>query len=765
MEADIFKKASAWTVKIGLFIVPFVSLLVSSSMLFPFITGKNFTFRIIVEIIFALWAGLAFFAPEYRPRRSALFKAVSVFMLILLAADLFGPNPYRSFFSNYERMEGFMMLAHLYLYFVMLSSVFKTRRDWMIFFHAVIAAGVLVSLVGWLQHYCADSSNASFCSALAERLSKNSILSSIPLISRQGGFRVDSTIGNPTYLAAYLLFQVWLLAILIYEFGKKWWAQALYALILLFELAIIYLTATRGAVLALLIAGTLFALAVVFFWPKVFPKAPQGRKFAAGLLILLVLIPAALWRARSSEFVRSSPALFRLTNYSFKERTILSRFMIWGISVKGFLERPVLGWGQENFYLVFQKYYNPALWSQEPWFDRSHNVFFDWLIHAGMLGLLGYLAIFGAVFWSIVSALRKNLIQAWVGLALMGLFLAYFLQNLFVFDNLNTYMLFFAFLAYSEYLSVPAPRFSKELRFDSGRLVAAGAVSVAALFLILAAGYLLHVKPIREGQALIKAMRVFRGGSSVDDLIGAFESALLYRTFGDGEVKEQLAGMARAVLASPNVSAEVKKKFAQYAIEETRPGAIAPNRDVKHALLFGSLLSQAGELDPAYFQEAERILLDASKLAPSKQAVYFELAQFYLSAGKLDQAVEVLQKAWELDKNFAVAGAHLWFAGILAQRPDLISQVRTATRYIDLDEGSLFRIAFAYQTTKDYGSALEVYKELVRVAPQNSKYRATYAALLANAGRRDEARLEAQEAVKLDPSLKGETEQFLKILK
>ncbi len=737
MDADIFKKGSAWAVKIGLFAIPFIPLLISSSLLFPFITGKNFTFRIIVEIIFALYLGLAYFAPEYRPRLSALFKAVTVFMLILLAADMLGPNPYRSFFSNYERMEGFMMLSHLYLYFVMLLAVFKTRRDWMIFLHLTLAASVMVSYF-----------------ALLQRLGFR--------VSLQGGFRVDSTIGNPTYLAAYLLFHVWLLLILIYEFWKKWWLEAIYGLVLLFELAIIYFTATRGAAVALLAVGILFALVVVIFWPRVFPKVPYARKFAAAFLVLLILIPFGLWQLRSTEFVKKNQTLFRLTNYSFNESTIRSRFSIWGMALKGFQERPLLGWGQENFYLVFQKYYNPALWSQEPWFDRSHNVFFDWLIHAGILGLLGYLAIFGAAFWSIVSAFRKNFLPVWTGFAFLGLFLTYFLQNLFVFDNFNTYMLFFAFLAYSEYRTAPAE--VRQAGFDPKKLLSAWVISGAALLLVLTSGYFLHIKPIQEGRALIKVLQTFRGGNSIDILIAAFKNTLSYRSFGDGEVQEQLLSMTRAVLASPGVPAADKKKLAQYAIEETRPKAISPNRDVKHTLFFGSLLTQAGELDPVYYPEAEQVLKDAVNLSPSKQTVYFELAQYYLSVGKLGPAAEVLQKGWELDKSFAVAGAHLWFVSILAQRPDLISAVQATTRYIDLDEGSIFRIAFAYQKVQDYNSAMTAYKELIRVAPQNAKYRAIYAALLANAGRLNEARLEAEEAVRLDPSLKGETEEFLKLL-
>src|SRR3989338_5046525 len=139
----------------------------------------------IIEIIFALWSVLAAFRAEYRPRLTPLFKIVTIFIVVVFLADLFGPSPYRSFFSNYIRMVGFMMIFHLYLYFVMLVSVFRAR-DWIIFFHATLLASLVVSYVGLLQKFGYR-------------------------VSIQGGFRVDSTIGNPTYLAAYLLFHVWLL--------------------------------------------------------------------------------------------------------------------------------------------------------------------------------------------------------------------------------------------------------------------------------------------------------------------------------------------------------------------------------------------------------------------------------------------------------------------------------------------------------------------------------------------------------------------------
>ena len=495
------EKVFLWIVKIGLWLIPLIPLYVSSSMLFPFITGKNFTFRIIVEIIFALWAGLAIARAEYRPKLTPLFKIVTAFVAIVFLADLLSPNPYRAFFSNYERMEGFMMLGHLYLYFLMLTSVFKTRRDWLIFFHVSLAASLAASYFGLLQR-------------LGYR------------VSLQGGFRVDSTIGNPTYFAAYLLFHIWLLVILIHQFWKRWWQAALYGAILLFELAIIYFTATRGVVVALAVIVPPLLAAMVYFWDRIAPNGRRmkrwsgGRIAAAILLALTIAIPLLFWSIRKTEFVQESPALRRLTNYSFTEGTIQDRFKIWGMSFRGFKERPILGWGQENYYLIFQKYYDPALYGAEPWFDRSHNVFLDWAVHAGILGLGAYLGILGIAIWQVVRAMRKAQGIFFEGLALLGLFATDFFQKLFVFDNLSSYLLFFAFLAYtygfaagSSAVSVSTDKGYDRLRAPYAARGSAAAGMVGALLLLAvtaAAGYFLHLKPIRQSKALIRVFQVYR---------------------------------------------------------------------------------------------------------------------------------------------------------------------------------------------------------------------------------------------------------------
>ena len=105
------------TILAGIWLIPFIPLYVANSMFFPFITGKNFAFRIIVEIIFALWIVLALRDRSYAPNKSAILYSILTFMAVLTVADIFGANLFRSLWSNFERMEGLVALLHLLGYF------------------------------------------------------------------------------------------------------------------------------------------------------------------------------------------------------------------------------------------------------------------------------------------------------------------------------------------------------------------------------------------------------------------------------------------------------------------------------------------------------------------------------------------------------------------------------------------------------------------------------------------------------------------------
>ena len=84
--------------------------------------------------------------------------------------------------------------------------------------------------------------------------------------------------------------------------------------------------------------------------------------------------------------------LERMTNISTNDFSTMNRLLIWEVALVAFYEKPILGYGQENFYVVFNKYFNPEIYSHAGsriWFDRSPNIFLDHLITGGIIGSPG----------------------------------------------------------------------------------------------------------------------------------------------------------------------------------------------------------------------------------------------------------------------------------------------------------------------------------------------------------------------------------------
>ncbi len=154
----------------GLFSVLFLPVIVVNSMLFYDVVGKAFFFRIIVEIIFGLWLILIVQYKEFRPKFSSLVAAIAVFCGVMLLADLLAVFPARALWGNYERMEGFVMLAHVFAYFVVMASMFRGEAMWRWFLRLSLALSSIVACVG------------------------------VQEMLHTGQPRVSSTLGNPLYV-------------------------------------------------------------------------------------------------------------------------------------------------------------------------------------------------------------------------------------------------------------------------------------------------------------------------------------------------------------------------------------------------------------------------------------------------------------------------------------------------------------------------------------------------------------------------------------
>ncbi|MEK7148273.1 MAG: O-antigen ligase family protein, partial [Patescibacteria group bacterium] len=352
-----------WTVFAGLFAIPFIPFLVSSSLFFPFITTKAFAWRFIIEIIFFSWLLLSIVDPAYRLKKSSILYAIATFLGVVLLADIFGIDPTRSIWSNYERMEGFISLAHLAAFFMVISSFFD-EMDWKRWWNTTLVASFIMILYCSLQIFGVKTIN-------------------------QGGVRVDGTFGNAIYLAVYMLFHIFIAMLMLFREWKNKGSRYIYGILMFLQAIVLYYTATRGALLGLVGGLLIFSLLNIRNKEELW-----ARKISIGFIAAIVILVGGFFAVRNAQFVKDSSVLSRFSTLSVAELKTQGRYFIWPMAWQGIKEHPVLGWGQENFTYVFQKYYRPEMYNLEPWFDRAHNVFLDWAIAGGLLSLFIYLSLY-----------------------------------------------------------------------------------------------------------------------------------------------------------------------------------------------------------------------------------------------------------------------------------------------------------------------------------------------------------------------------------
>ncbi len=601
----------------------FTSFIVANSLYFPYITGKAFFFRIVVEIMFAAWLVLAVLDPEYRPRRSGILVSFTLFLIVTFISNCFGVNPVASFWSNFERMEGYVTIAHLFALVIVLGSVMKRRLEWSVVFHASVATSIIMVMQAFSQ------------------------------ISSQGfEYRIDTTLGNPIYLAVYMLFNAFLSLWLIAELKKetvrhyltsfRFW---LYIAAFILQALILFQTQTRGAML-----GLIGGLGVAAILTAVFARSePAIRKIAAGALILVVILVVGVFAFKDASFVKNTQSLNRLTTIFEHGGTGQARLWNWGIAWQGIKERPLLGWGQGNYNFVYDKYFNPQMFEQEPWFDRTHNIILDWLIAGGFIGLLAYLSI---IFCALYATWKSQSMTIFEKSVLSGLFVGYFVHNLFVFDHTVSYILFGFILAYiisqtsTNILFLQKP-ISKNMTFVL--ILAVIIATPFAIYGINRGGYV-------ASRDLIPAIQIFKrdgekllyvNKNGLHDNLKMFQSVINLNTFGNSEIRSRLVTSGAEVNSINNLPIDMKQSFLNYVGEQITEQSEEVPGDARYPYLAASFFSQVGEFD-----KAVGYMKKAIDLGPNRQIFHFLLARIYLAQGDKVSAIMSAKFGYELAPRF-----------------------------------------------------------------------------------------------------------------
>jgi O-antigen ligase len=444
-----------------------VPLFFTKQFVFSFTPEKTFLFFFLVETAFFAWLYLAFQRNEYAPKPHPVLITGAVFLAVYTLAGILGVNFETSFFSSISRMSGLLLLYHLAALVLILSSTVKDRATWHRFFSYSVLSAVLVSIVSYF------GPNGFNLFSLAPH----------------GG----STIGNSSYAGIYLVINIFLalfLARQAEESKKKKVFLGASLLILLSPMLVnlpgilsvtkdpLVLLGTARAATASLVIGLIIYVALSL--------EKKWIKIASSLAVLLVIGVMVLLPFRNS-----------LVQKVLEEEGPGTRFLLWESAAQGIREKPLLGWGPENYRYSLYEYFIPELYSTEYGSgieadtDKPHNAYLELAVTGGLLSLGTFLLLMFFVFRSFIRSrsVRENA-------AFVSSLSALLIYNAFFFDTLSSFLMVTLIVGYGvalgedeEYTSLAYPRFHP------------GFGSLFALPLIASLWFFVYL-PVRQQQML-----------------------------------------------------------------------------------------------------------------------------------------------------------------------------------------------------------------------------------------------------------------------
>ena len=748
-----FPKILEQLLKFCLYAVLFTPLLICSKFLFPFITPKVIYFRCLVEIALFFYILLLFYRSNYRIRFTPLISAIFVYIFVMTFASIFGVNPYKSFWGNIERGEGLLTIYHLAIFFILLTCVFRTKKDWVRFFNISVFVSFLLSLYALFQKF------------------------GLKWTVHPGQARLMSTLGNPSYVGAYLLIHIFLILFLYINTRRSTPSTTFttkvvpgtklihfyYIAVFFLEVYILFNTRTRGAIL-----GLFFGALVWAFLNVVFSRQRKVKFVFAALLLLLFFSALGVWTFRNAQWIRAIPGVGRIASISLNDITTQNRLMSWHSGIKGWKDRPILGYGYENFNIAFNKYFNPKMYrdpGSRVWFDRAHNVLIDQLVYGGIFGILSYLAIFGV---AILFLLRRVKSKREEYTILLSLLAGYLFQNLFVFDCLAVYISICFVLAF-----INSQMRELEIKESTSDAIKDGSPKSPSIFmviiLILALLFSIHFFNIRlawNNHFCAKGL-AYASAGNYRKSIEEFEKALSCVCNQSPEIRQHLANTVMSGIRSNKLTKEEKKSACDYAISEMKKNIEFAQNDCFYYLYLMSLYNSCSVFNRERLELALETGERALKLCPNRVQFYFQMGQAAINLGRNKQGIDYFKKAVELNPQVIESHWNLASAYIVTYNRDLAQKEFDKMKKMGFKYNTvknLERLIRPYYIVKDYRKLEEIYLKLIELKPNNAKYYAGLAAVYKNLGEKEKAKQMVKKAMELDPGYKEEAEIFLQML-
>lgn len=619
-----------------MFILPLIYV---RAFLYQGISSRFVVFSILIELLAVVFA-IFLFKKETRlvVWKSPIVLAIALYGIMYVVCSMAGVDPLVSFWSKAARMTGIFFLLHLIVYYFFLvylffkDEVFKNKL-----FLTISISGAVFSFLSFLSP---EGINILFKKLVTD------------------GF----TIGNSTFAGMYVFITFVISIYLLYkkENRRNFWYWVMPVIMLLNPFFLnnkfwygqvnlldpLSLVGEARASVYSIFGFIVFTL-VAFFILKI--KEDKKRNLGITIVSLVTLLSSAF-----VVFSLISPNGYVREKYLSQATS--ARPLVWELSEKAVKERPLLGWGPDNFDMAYDTHYDNRLLEQrygnEPWFDRAHNIVIDQTVDTGYVGLVVYLLVYLTILFSLLYIARKANDEEtrFAGVLLFGYFVFHFLEIQTAFETITSFILIALLLAWITAMlhKVMSENISKNFSiiFPEWLKVLKGVGLIVVFFI----AFIFGTAPITKSEAANGKIRTI-GDSNMR--LGMYDSlfatpvdlpSFIWRMSTDFQ-----RGIADdpSILADPDINEGLKKEVERYATEYenylmTHPGDYRATLNLADQYLYLSLFG-GDRVD-----DAQKVLDKALVLSPENPQTYWMKSVAYLYKADFANA-----RIWA-DKGIAV---------------------------------------------------------------------------------------------------------------
>ena len=648
---------------LGVFAILCVPFVVFFQVFFPYTAPKGLWIQTINWILLAGYLiGIVTNKElycKYKPKLNFIFYLYVIYVFISFLSSIIGDNFTFSFFGEFQRMTGLYWQLHTIIFFFILSACSNMKKFYYNLFSFIFFIGLIFSIFYILEHHAIFSFD-------------------MPGYSDQA--RAVFTIGNPGFVGLYTM-SVFLIGFSLFSFNfadihfsflnldkikdqRKYYIYYFYLLLTMILLLYATIATASRSVIPGLLSGILMFIILISI------SFRSQLKFRR-LIISISLIVFAFFILSSIFYVTgildTSIDRFRdiFVSQTSSNMGLSSRLSNMNVVLRAIIEKPLFGFGVNNFQLAYNQYVIP---SQITTFemDNAHNLFLNIVTTTGLLGLFAYLYLMLSIILNAIKNGRFNFNDQEYGLSgiifIVPIFFAgYFIHQMFWFDFHEVYILIMIMISVMN-VSIKTPEvFTKNLgKFKQ--------------FIIIVFGSIIN-KNVRFVSILIFGLifiifinveiKMYQTSSDIWDY-----SQITYEDSKDkGYIQSKVEQILVAINRYPPMSNEARTFLVNDAIK-IAPQLKEPSRSQLlnvafseghnaiskhpgywklHARL-GILYFEAAQISEdtdqieEYKQYAQQLFNNSINLGPSRYDLYKALFNLHMNFGEYDKAALVLQR-------------------------------------------------------------------------------------------------------------------------